>query len=430
MRLALISPAPISGPLRRLKEKGERALFPKYSLMAIAALTPDDWDVSIVDERVDDVDFDQPADLVGISVLTATAPRSYEISDKFRAKGVTVVLGGIHPSVLPNEAIAHADAVVVGEAENIWSILLEDFVNGKLKKVYVSREKPTLASLPLPRRDLIDKSAYQRPDTVETSRGCPFNCEYCSIINFFGHQCRFRPVDDVVQEMEALTGDLICFVDDNIVSNFRRARELFEKLIPLHIRWMSQCTINICSDPDLLRIAAQSGCSSLIFSFDSLRRTKFGSRTKVDTEKYTEAIKIIHDQGVRINGAFIFGFDEDDESIFEETVQFIHENKIDYPGFWILTPYPGTQLFNRLTKENRITDRDWSKYDGAHVVFRPKLMDEEKLQDGFWQAYKEISSFSSILKRLSYSPRRLGTRLAFDLYIRHMTREGLPFYSF
>lgn len=430
MRLILISPAICSDRLQNLKEKRERALFPRHNLMAIAALTPDNWDVSIVDERVDEIDFEKSVDLVGITVITAMAPRSYEISDRFRAQGVRVVLGGIHPTVLPNEAIVHADAVVIGEAENVWPILLQDFVNGKLKKVYKSQAKTDLASLPLPRRDLINKSAYQRPDIIETSRGCPFNCEYCSITMFFGGQYRFRPIKDVVREIETLTDDLLIFVDDNIVGNCKRAKELFKTLIPLKIRWVSQCSITIYSDPELLKLAAKSGCSNLIFGFDSLARTKFGSKRNVDIEKYEEAIKIVHDHEIRVTGNFIFGFDEDDESIFERTVQFIDKNKVDYPAFWILTPYPGTEIFERLTKENRIIGKDWSKYDGAHPVFRPRLMTEERLEEGFWCAYKEVSSFSSIFKRLFYSPKKLTARLGFDLYIRRMTQEGLPYYSF
>jgi len=389
------------------ESEGGRKLAPKLGLLTIAGLTPSDIEVSLTDENVEEIDFNKEVDLVGITAMTSTAVRAYEIADTFRSKGKCVVLGGFHPSSMPEEAAQHVDSVVIGEAEGIWMQLLSDYKSGKLKKFYQRTEWANLENLPIPRRDLIKAKSCLLSYTVQTSRGCPFGCNFCSVSLFFGNTYRFRPIADVVNEVKSLKSKYLFFVDDNIVGNRRRAKELFKALIPYKKKWISQATATFAKDEELLKLAAQAGCTAMFIGYESLSPAslKEAGKSFNIVKHYKEGINRMHDYGILVHGAFIFGFDHDDASIFERTVEFVNDVKIDSASFAPLTPYPGTRIYEKLLQENRIITRDWSKYGGG-VVFRPKLMSPDTLFEGIKWTWKMCYSYKSILSRLKVDPTR------------------------
>lgn len=379
-----------------------RPLFPPLGLLMVAALTPKPWEVELVDEAVSPVNLDTDADIVGITATTARAPRAYELADAFRARGKTVVLGGIHPSALPEEAAQHADAVVIGEAELTWPRLLQDFLQGRVQKFYRGNSFPSLENLPWPRRDLINPENYYISGAmVQTTRGCPFNCYFCSVTNFFGHTFRTRPLEDVVAELESIPQKNIFFVDDNIMGHPVYAKRLFEAVRPLGKRWFGQGSLTMLKDESLVKLAAKSGCIGMFIGMETLSPTnlkKMGKTFNI-AEKYSEAIKKLHDFGISIIGSFMFGLDDDKPGVFEKTLEFIQKVKLDVAQFSILTPFPGTRLYKQLEEEGRIIERDWAKYDGTHVTFRPKHLSVEALQEGLRWVYSQAYSWSCILKR-------------------------------
>lgn len=403
MKILLISPEIEGSNLRFTKKEARSFWFPRLSLTTLASRVPFGDDVKIIDETVDKIDFDADVDLVGISVMTYHAPRAYEISSRFRKRGVKVVLGGIHPSAMPDEAIQHADSVVTGEADEIWPILLEDFKRGSLKPFYRQERLTSLENLPFQRLDLLKPGAYMTNNCVQTSRGCPHGCDFCSVTNFFGNSFRVRPVKDVIREVEALHGDHLVFVDDNIAGNKRYARELFTALKPLNKKWGSQCSLSLANDPELLKLAAESGCGAMFVGIETLSQDNLLGVNKGfnKVSSYQEYIKKFHDNGIMLNAGIIFGFDNDDESVFEKTVNFLIKNHIGLVLFSILTPLPGTGFYKKVEQEGRIIDRDWTHYDGRHILFKPKLMSPEVLQDGLYWSYRQFFSYRSIIKRLT-----------------------------
>lgn len=376
--------------------------FPYLALTTLAALTGDDWDISIVDENAEPLDFSDLPDLAAISVMTPLAKRAYEIADNFRSNGVQVVLGGIHPTMMKDEASIHADAVVMGEAEEVWLQVLSDFKWGKLKPVYSSTDFCSLAGLQFPKRELLNRKAYFFINTIQTTRGCPFDCEFCSVTSFYGRTYRVRPVEEVVREVEHMGGGFVFFVDDNIVGKPAYAKELFRALAPLDVKWFSQASLSIVKDRELLDLAQKSGCRGLFIGFESLSQEALTAMGKSANrvEEYKESIKKLHDHGIGIQGSFIFGTDQDDQSVFSDVLRFIEKTHIEAALFSVLTPFPGTRIQEVLSKQNRILHTDWEKYDMNHVVFRPKKMSPEQLQDGFNWAYKYLYGYRSIVKRL------------------------------
>jgi len=402
MKILLISPENKKSIYAYTKEDVKAFWFPKLGLPTIAANTPPDVEVRIVDECVEDIDFNVDVDLVGISVMTYLAPRAYEIAARFRARGVKVVLGGIHVSMCPEEAKEHADSIVVGESEKTWPILVEDFRRGELKSLYEEKDLPKLENLPIPRRELFKPNSYWTTNCVQTSRGCPFACDFCTVTIFGGNQFRLRPIEQVIEEVRRLKKGFVVFVDDNIAGNKAYAKQLFKALIPLKINWGSQASLTMARDPELLDLAAKSGCTALFIGVESISEENLAAANKRfnKVDKYKEEFRRFHDYGILIQTGMIFGFDHDDESAFERTVEFLEENNIELAMFNILTPLPGTNLYKRMDAEGRIIDRDWSHYDGRHVVFKPKLMTPETLQEGFLWAYHKFFSYPSIIKRI------------------------------
>ncbi|MBC7105623.1 MAG: B12-binding domain-containing radical SAM protein [Firmicutes bacterium] len=391
--------APRAGARR--EGKG-RAPFPPLGLLAVAGATPPEVEVRLVDEAVEPLEYDARWDLVGITSNTAQAPRAYASADAFRGRGVPVVLGGIHPSALPEEALRHADAVVVGEAEGLWPRVLRDLEQGRLQRIYRGDGHPRLEGVRV-RRDLLRAGAYLAPQTVQTTRGCPYNCSFCSVTRFFGATFRTRPVEEVVGEVAALPGDLVVFVDDNIVGRPTYARRLFGALRGLGKKWLSQASVNNLRDGELVKLAAASGCRGLFIGFETLSLPGLRSLRKGtnDVRTYAEVIARLHSCGIGVIGAFILGLDEDGPDVFDRVLEFSYRARVDLLQVSILTPFPGTALWQQLEGEGRIFDRDWSKYNGNHVVFWPKRLSPERLQEGFRYVLREAYSLRGIWRRLS-----------------------------
>ena len=415
MRIELIFPA-----LRKRARPLGRTTVPPLGVATVAALTPPGIDVSLTDENVTRIDYDKDVDLVGISTVTLAAPHVYEIADAFRARGVPVVLGGVHATFCPAEAGEHADAVVRGEAEGAWPTLLEDFQAGRLQKVYQNAERPRLAGLPIPRRDLLASHAYLVGSTISTTRGCPFACSFCSVTTFFGRTYRSRPIDEVVAELDTLKGSRLLFiVDDNIVGNPRYARELFRALVPYGTKWIAQASINIADDAELLELAAASGCVALLIGLESVSPASLaGVHKRVNVpEEFGPAIARIRAHGIAVHGFFIFGFDEDDETVFERTVRFCQAAKLEGASFGVLVPFPGTPLARALDREDRIFNRDWTTYDD-NVVFEPKGMSAAALERGTQWAWRDFYGLRSIWRRLGLAHPNLLALWLVNLYVR------------
>lgn len=390
------------------RHASEKGLFPPLGLMMVAALTPPEINVTITDEALEPVALDRDVDLVGLTAMTSAAPRAYEIADHFRRRGVTVVMGGMHASALPQEALEHVDAVVVGEAEGLWPRLLADFQKGQLQKVYRHDEFPDLTDLPFPRRDLVDLNRYIGRDSLQATRGCPFQCSFCTVSTFFGCTYRTRPVDQVIADAAQLEGKPLIFVDDNLMGKPSYAKALFEGLKGLGKSFITQASTSMLKTPELIREAAKAGCKALFVGLETLSAENLAMvNKKVNVvEKYKELIARLHDNGIGIIGAFMFGLDNDDEDVFKRTADFVEEMRVDIPQFSILTPLPGTRVYEEMEREGRIIERDWSKYDGAHVCFRPRRLAIDKLEAGLRWIYQRCYGWRSIIKRtaLTFKP--------------------------
>ncbi len=401
--------------------------FPYLSLSTLAALTPPEVEVSIEDENVREINYQDTPDLVAVSMITPLANRGYAIADQFRRLSIPVVVGGFHPTWMVEEAGEHADAVVLGEAERVWGRVLEDFKKGSLQKFYKAEGLSDLQHLPIPRRDLLPKSGYFFTNTMQIGRGCPYQCDFCSVTSFFGHTCRLRPLAEVRNEVEILLEktNFIFFVDDNIIGNPSYARNLFSLLKEYRIKWLSHASINIAENDDLLKEAGESGCYGLFIGFESLsQKTLQGHHKNINrADRYRDLVNKIHDRGIGIEGSFIFGSDGDDPSVFQRVAEFCEEAKIDAVVFAILTPYPGTRLYDQYTSEDRILSRNWDLYDMGHVVFRPMGMTVEQLQEGHDWANRRFYSLSSMFKRFwplrrshqVFLPANWGMRRAWNL---------------
>ncbi len=401
-------------PLSRASLMGDKFFFrmPSLGLLKVAALTPSGWQIAIVDEKVEALDLDQEADLVGITAMTTTVQRAYEIADHFRRRGIKVVLGGMHVSCLPDEARPHCDSLVVGEAEELWAGLLHDFESRQLKPIYRHQDGlPSLAGLPRPDWQLYENKNYLPVHFVETTRGCPIDCEFCAVTSAFGGKYRNRPQAEVLAELRGLTPfergtfslkNCVLFIDDNIISNRAYAREFLTRIADLKLNWFGQASVNIASDPQILKLCQQSGCRGLFMGFESLSPETIAAMGKRvnHPDQYFDIVQKIHDHGIGIDGSFVFGFDNDDEGVFDRTLEFVLKAKIEVTYFSILTPYPGTRLHERLTREDRILTQDWSRYDANHVVFKPRTLTADQLLAGYHRVFKEVYSVSSIFKRL------------------------------
>jgi radical SAM superfamily enzyme YgiQ (UPF0313 family) len=397
-------------------------LFVPSGLQLLAAITPPEHEVQIIDEHINQkVDFDGDYDLVGLTLMTPTATRAYKIAARFRERGIKVIFGGYHASLLFEEAKDYCDSVCIGEAENVWHQILKDVEAGTLKQSYKSEELADLSKLPWLRRDLSPRKKYRASNLFLATRGCPYRCNFCAAVKLFGNKYRHRPIEDIVQEIKelkanrALEGNMVYFADDNIIANPKWAKMLFEALIPLKIKWISACSLDITYNDELLNLAKQSGCADLAIGFESVSDASLKEMKKTigNVEKYKIAIEKLHKHKIIVHGLFIFGFDTDGKDIFDKTIQFIDDNNIEYATFSILTPFPGTEIFDKYLAENRLLHKKWNMYDFAHTVYQPKQMTPQELQDGLIYTTRNVYKLSSIVKRLL----RAKTKFFFPLLI-------------
>ncbi len=403
MRIALVSPA---GAMHRCTSGNFRKAlrYAPLTLTTLAALAPDEIEaeIEIIDEGVQRIPDQIDADIVGITAITGTATRAYKLADRLRAQGLPVVLGGVHPTIMPDEAKAHADAVVVGYAEDTWPQLLRDFAAGRMKPLYEQRGAVSLTHRPFPRRDLLRANLYLTINSIQATRGCPNACDFCIIPRAWGRRQAFRPVADVVREIDFMGAKALCFLDPSPIENAAYAKELYRALIPLRLKWYGLSTVKIADDPELLDLCAKSGCRGLLLGFESLSQMELNQIGKPfnSPHKYIETVKRLHGRGIAVQGCFVFGFDTDDASMFGRTVEFVHKSGIDLPRYSVYTPFPQTDLFARLKAQGRILTEDWALYDSQHVVFQPALMSPDELESGLHWAWRQTYSLGSIFRRV------------------------------
>lgn len=383
--------------------------FPYLSLTTLAAVTPEGWEVCIEDENVAPLDFGGDADLVGITALTPLAPRAYEIAAEHRRRGRKVVLGGHHATWRSEEALGHVDAVVAGEAEGSWPKLLADFQAGRLQRIYKAEPASAFPTIGPARRELLNRKKYLFLNTLQTTRGCPFDCEFCAVTPFYGHTYRTRPLEEVERDLATLSGgaNFLFIVDDNVVGNPGYAKQLFELLKRYPFKWLSQASITLAENAPLMKLAQESGCIGMFVGFESLSQEALDRVNKRwgKVDRYAEAIKKLHDYGIGIQGSFIFGYDWDTERSFDEVLEFAIRNRLDSVLFTILTPFPGTRVYDSLKAEGRILHSDWSRYDMSHAVYRPRNFSPEELEDRFLRANRAFHSMGSIFHRLRFVDR-------------------------
>ena len=442
MRILLIAPSQLD--LHGRLQKYRLAFLPPLSLAVLNSLTPRLHKVTIVNDLVEEIDFQGGYDLVGITCMTSQSGRAYQIADRFRSMGTRVVLGGVHPTVLPDEAKEHADAVVIGEAERTWPEVLADAENRRLKEFYRDRDRPDLDQAPVPRWDEMNLAIYPRRIGTKlpfmplvTTRGCPYGCKFCSVTSLYGVSYRTKSVSGVLAEIDSVKAEEFLFVDDNIACEPDYSRELFHALRPRNIRWVSQISTTVLKNPDLIGLAARSGCFWLFVGVESLNAGSLSSVNKGfnKVEQYGELVARCRKAGIVPFLSFMFGFDNDTEEDFESTLEFLRKERVGLAAFWILTPLPGTKLAEEFAAQGRIFNRDWSSYDGAHVVFYPRNFTPARLEEKYWEAFRRHFSLRSICSttlanaRASKHPTdEFFRNLFFQPYMRHKVRRRLhPF---
>lgn len=407
-KLLLINP--ISPENRGIAaNQGQR--YPPLGLGMVAALTPDSWDIEILDEVFDPYNYVsdfREADLVGFTAFTFTAARAYEIAAVYRQKGIKTVLGGIHASMLPDEARLYVDVVVIGEAESIWAEVIDDFENGTLKEIYTGG-LVDLKGLPRARHDLFHPSYWFA--VIQTTRGCPMNCNFCSVTAFNGHQYRMRPVDEVLDEIASVQNkNMLFFVDDNIIGYGKEANDhalaIFKGMIERGFtkQWFSQASVNFADSDEIMKAASESGCRLILLGIEAEKAEQLKESNKMLNAKrvnsYSEIFKKIHRHHISILGTFIFGMDSDTPLSLKERVKYILHSGVDAYMCTILTPLPGTSLFEKLKKENRLLDMDypaaWDKYEFSNPVFRPLKMEVEELNQLMMLNWQKLYSLKTI----------------------------------
>lgn len=427
MNIALISP---KGPLYRHRggifKKSLR--YQPLTLTTLAALVPTELQakVRLFDEGIEDLPLDIDADLIGMTVITGTAPRCYELAAQFRARGITVVLGGPHVTLLPDEATPHADSIVTGYAEQTWPRLLRDFSAGSLQPRYDQATEFSLDQPVFAARELLDKRRFLTQDVFEATRSCNHNCDFCVAPSAWGRSPYQKPVEHVVEDIRRQGARKLIFIDLNLIADRGYATRLFTALIPLKVRWFGLSTLLIAHDRELLELAARSGCSGLLIGFESISTTNLKQAHKRfnDPRQYKEVIALLHRHRISVMGCFVFGLDQDTPEVFQRTAEFVVDAHIDLPRFAIATPFPGTPFHDRLVAEGRILTRDWELYDGQHVVFQPRQLSVDALRQGHEQAWRHAYAYRSIARRLLGSrvqtPVAVVSNLGYRFYAHHL----------
>ncbi len=415
LNIKLISPRM---SLRPMDSEFKRRMSPSLSLVTIASLTPKPHRVSIEDENLRPLNFSDHPDLVGITVNVDTTYRAFEIAEIYRKKGVRVILGGIHPSSNPGLMAGHCDAVCIGEAEELWGQIIEDVGNDELKPVYHHKMPADLARVPLPDWSYISKKDYLYYNIVVTSRGCPFHCEFCyNSCDYIHSEYRNRPVEDVIEEIRKLDTRQVMLIDDNLIGNLTWLEGFLEAITPMKLTWHGAVSANLVHHPGLVSRMAASGCRSLFIGFESINSDSIKSAGKAQNKvhEYEDLIGLLHRHHIMVNASLVFGFDHDTPDTFRNTLDWLIRNLVETMTGHILTPYPGTRLYKRLEKENRITDYDLKKYNTAHVVFQPLKMTAEELREGYLTMYREFYSIRNILRRRPQNRKLLVPYLLFNL---------------
>jgi len=364
-----------------------RINMPMLGLLYIEAITPRDMGIEVIDETHGLIKEFEKADIVGISGMTVHANRMYFLAEEYRKLGCYVVLGGIHVSFMQEEALQHADTVMVGEGELIWAQFIDDFKNGVPRRIYQAAQATDIQGLPAPKRRLLEGDAYKMPagtlNSIAATRGCPNNCSFCCVKNMFGRSFRMRPIEDVIEEMEGMDDSIVIFQDDNFIGNIAYAKRLLWEMSGLRRVWGAQAGINVAGDDEMLALLEKSGCNTLFIGIESIDSKNLINVHKSGVnkiERYEEYIRKIKGRGIRIFGSFIVGLDDDDESTFDQIYEFACKNGIDFPLLNCLTPFPGTELFAQLKSEGRIIDYNWDRYNLTQVVIKPKKMSPQTLQ--------------------------------------------------
>ncbi|MCB9324040.1 MAG: B12-binding domain-containing radical SAM protein [Lewinellaceae bacterium] len=416
-----------------------KTYLPALTLAQLAALTPDTVDVTIISETSENIPRDEHWDLVGLSGMGGSGVvRGYQLAKEFRERGSKVVMGGIAVSLFdPEVTLEHVDTLVKGEAEDLWPQVIDDFINGRLKDFYKMKSPPDITKFPIPAYHKMNMKNYGFWRPVQATRGCPFPCSFCSISEFFSRGYRKRPIDQVVRDVRAAKASgsrYIAFIDDNIGVDFKYCKALWEALIPENIIWVSQCSLHISENEDMLDLAYRSGCRILSFGVETINKD---SLTHIDKEwnrpeRYQEAFKTIRKHGIEISSEMILGMDGDDESVFEKTFDFIMESRIALPRLYILTPVPGTPMHREMKEDGRIFNTDITNYQGGAAVFHPKNMSAETLEKGYWNTYRELYKLSNVYKRIKSNPADLNARMRLFVmgtnmvYRNHISREITP----
>lgn len=415
MRIKLISP---KMSLRPMDTAFKTQMSPPLALLTLAALTPAVHSVLIADENIEHVSTDDSPDLVGITVKADTAKRSWTIASAYRSRGIPVILGGIYATTCPDENLPHCDAVVIGEAEHVWCDILADAQAKSLKSTYRGREEVDLSSTPLPTWDLIREKQYLFTNTLTIGRGCPWQCDFCySSSPNVTRGYRAKPIPKILDEVRSLRTKHVMFIDDNFIADLDVARRLAKALAPLGITWHTAVSANIGFHDDILDLLAASGCKSLFIGFETLSASNLQEANKHQNSvgTYEDTIRKIHARRMQVNASVVFGFDHDDPRVFVRTTDWLIDQKVGSMTAHILTPYPGTRLYDRMREEGRIIDNDLDHYNTSYAVFIPRLMTREELEAGYQRAYERFYSWRSILARMPGNIAQIKPYLLFNL---------------
>ena len=405
MKLLIIQPCHYRGKANLALHKTRKRSVVGLTLPYLAALTPKEWDIKLIDEQLEDIDFSAPVDLVAITTLTINSLRAYAIADTFRKRGIPVIMGGPHTYFHYEEVGEHCDAVGIGEGEEIWSSMLADAANGRLKKTYRADELHNLKNLPFPRYDLLSLRNYGffKTFSVQSSRGCPFKCEFCSERFYLGKSYRYRPVQDVIEEIKQSKAKNIFFADSNFAGKTAHTTELMEALIPLKVRWSTLWSAYLCNNQEFMDLAKKSGLLHVNIGIESIdQNTLTGMKKNANrVNKYQDIIYNLRKRGISYSFNFIFGWDTEREDVFQSTLTFLKQNKVPVAYFNILTPHKGTSLYDRMKKENRIIDiHNIGRWPGINCYIRPKYCSAQELEEHVKKMYREFYSFPAMFARL------------------------------